>query len=154
MANKISDTESVTSSASSSAGSATERLKAPSGAKSKVWKYFGFTMNKPGAIVSKTRVKCTICRNNISFCGKTTNLSYHLERKHPEQFSECCSVKQEALKLLLPVVMKTSLPSQSVLYAKHQINVEANGMKHVRMPWWNSFAKIFIPSALWKVQFS
>ena len=137
MANEISDTESVTSSASSSAGSATERLKAPRGAKSKVWKYFGFTMNESGAIVSKTRVKCTICRNNISFCGKTTNLSYHLEQKHPEQFSECCSVKQGTLKLLLPVVMKTSLPSQSVLYTKRHINVEANGMKQVRMPWWH-----------------
>ena len=98
MANEISDTESLTSSASSSAGSATERLKAPRGAKSKVWKYFGFTMNESGAIVSKTRVKCTICRNNISFCGKTTNLSYHLEQKHPEQFSECCSVKQGSAK--------------------------------------------------------
>ena len=97
MANKISDTESVTSSASSG-GSATEYLKAPSGAKSKVWKYFGFTMNESGAIVSKTQVKCTLCRNNISFCGNTTNLSYHLERKHPEQFSECCSVKQGSAK--------------------------------------------------------
>ena len=85
MANEISDTESVTSSASSSAGSATERLKAPSRAKSKVWKYFVFTTNESGTIVSKTRVKCTICRNDISFCGNTTNLSYHLERKHPEQ---------------------------------------------------------------------
>ena len=48
--------------------------------------------------MSKTRVKCTLCRNDISFCGNTTNLSYHLERKHREQFSECCSVKQESAK--------------------------------------------------------
>ena len=98
MANEISDTESVTSSASSNGGSATKRLKAPSGAKSKVWKYFGFTTNKSGVIVSKTRVKCTLCRNDISFCGNTTNLSYHLERKHSEQFSECCSVKPGSAK--------------------------------------------------------
>ena len=63
MANEISDTESVTSSASSSGGSATECLKAPSGAKSKV------------------------------------------------------------LKLLLLVVMKISLPSQSVLHTKCHINM-------------------------------
>ena len=98
MANEISDTKSDTSSASSSAGSTTEHLKAPSGAKSKVWKYFGFTTNESGMIVSKTQVKCTLCRNDISFCGNTTNLSYHLERKHPEQFSECCSVKQGSAK--------------------------------------------------------
>ena len=81
MPNEISDTESVTSSASSSGGSATEHLKAPSGAKSKVWKYFSFTTNESGAIVSKTRGKCTLCRNDISFCGNTTNLSYHLRVK-------------------------------------------------------------------------
>ena len=44
MANEISDTESI----ASSGGSATEHLKAPSGAKSKVWKYFGFTTNEAG----------------------------------------------------------------------------------------------------------
>ena len=98
MANEISDTKSDTSSASSSAGSTTEHLKAPSRAKSKVWKYFGFTANESGTIVSKTQVKCTLCRNDISFCGNTMNLSYHLERKHPEQFSECCSVKQGSAK--------------------------------------------------------
>ena len=60
MANEISDTKSDTSSASSSAGSITEHLKVPSGAKSKVWKYFGFTTNESGTIVSKTQVKCTL----------------------------------------------------------------------------------------------
>ena len=28
----------------------------------------------------------------------TTNLTYHLEWKHPEQFSECCSVRQGSAK--------------------------------------------------------
>ena len=97
MVNRVSDTKSVTSSASSGEG-ATEHLKAPTGAKSKVWKYFGFTTNEAGTIVSKTRVKCTLCRNDISFCGNTTNLSYHLEQKHPEQFSEYCGVKQGSAK--------------------------------------------------------
>ena len=51
MANKISDTESIISSTSSSAGSATTRFKSPSEAKSKVWKYFGFSTNESGVIV-------------------------------------------------------------------------------------------------------
>ena len=98
MASKISDTESVSSSTSSSTGSATNRLKAPVGVKSKVWKYFGFATNEAGVIVNKTRVTCTLCKQNISFCGNTTNLSYHLERKYPEQFTECCSLKQGSTK--------------------------------------------------------
>ena len=31
-------------------------------------------------IVSKMHV---LCKYNISFCGNMTNLSYHLEQKHP-----------------------------------------------------------------------
>ena len=69
MASEISDTESTNSSTSNnvsgSTGSSTEYLKAPTGGKSKVWKYFGFAMNETGAIVNKTRVKCTLCKNGI-----------------------------------------------------------------------------------------
>ena len=54
--NQISDTELVNSSTSSSAGNSTERLKALTRVKSKVWKYSGFVMNKAGVIVSKTHV--------------------------------------------------------------------------------------------------
>ena len=39
-------------------------------------------------------MKCIYCKNNISFCGNMINLSYHLEQKHSEQVSECCSIKQ------------------------------------------------------------
>ena len=49
--------------------------------------------------MNKTRVKrCTICKHDIGYCGNTTNLTYHLERKYPEQFSECCSVRQGSAK--------------------------------------------------------
>ena len=54
--------------------------------------------NESGAIVSKARVKCTLCKQDINFCGNTTNLNYHLERNHYEQFTECCSVKQGSAK--------------------------------------------------------
>ena len=101
MANEISDMESISSSASStsgSAGSTTEYLKPLSGAKSKVWRYFRFETNEAGVIMNKTGVKCTICKPDIGYCGNTTNLTYHLKRKHPEQFSECCSVRQGSAK--------------------------------------------------------
>ena len=39
---------------SSSAGGSTEGLKAPNGAKSKVWKHFGFVTNEAGMTLSKT----------------------------------------------------------------------------------------------------
>ena len=131
-----------------------KRLKAPSGAKSKVWKYFGFTTNESGAIVSKTRVKCTICRNNISFCGKTTNLSYHLEQKHPEQFSEYCSVKQGSAKAAAasrdedqPAITECFVYKTPYKCGSKRYEACENALVEL-------FAKIFNPSALWKVQVS
>jgi len=78
MEHEASDTESITSSASGSTSASTERLKPLPGVKSKVWKYFGFVANEFGAIVSKARVKCTLCKQDMNFCGNTTNLNYHL----------------------------------------------------------------------------
>ena len=69
MASETSDTKSTDSSASGSVsgsvGISTECLKASTGAKSKVWKYFRFTTNETGAVVNKTQVKCTHCKNDI-----------------------------------------------------------------------------------------
>ena len=56
MEKQISDTESVKSSMSSSEGSSTEHLKAPTRARCKVWKYFESVTNEAGVIVSKTHV--------------------------------------------------------------------------------------------------
>ena len=80
MEKQISDSELVNSNTSSSMGSSTECLKAPTRVKCKVWKYFGFVTNEAVVIVSKMQV---LCKYNISFCGNTKNLSYHLEQKHP-----------------------------------------------------------------------
>ena len=145
MANKSSDAESADSSENSSAGNSTDRLRPPTGAKSKVWKYFRFATNEAGIVVSKTRVKCTLCKHEFNFSGNTTNLSYHLERKHPEQFSECCSVKQGSAKaaaasrhedqLAITECFETSLPLLSVLLVKHHTNVGPNTMKRVKLPW-------------------
>ena len=80
MENQISDTQLVSSSTSSSAGRSTKHLKAPTGAKSTVWKYFGLEAGvmvskrkyfefEAGVIVSK-RVKCILCKY-IIFHGNT-----------------------------------------------------------------------------------
>ena len=58
MANKLSDAESADSIENSSAGNSTDRLRLPTGAKSKVWKYFGFATNEAGIVVSKMRTLC------------------------------------------------------------------------------------------------
>ena len=70
MEHEASDTESITSSTSGSTSASTEVLKPLPGAKSKVWKYFRFVAKESGAIVSKARVKCTLCKQDINFCGK------------------------------------------------------------------------------------
>ncbi|XP_068447070.1 E3 SUMO-protein ligase ZBED1-like [Clinocottus analis] len=57
-------------------------------AKSKVWKYFGFDTDANGCIVHWKRIYCRVCMSQIAYSGNTSNLSYHLEKNHPVEFSE------------------------------------------------------------------
>ncbi|XP_062302828.1 E3 SUMO-protein ligase ZBED1-like [Osmerus eperlanus] len=57
-------------------------------AKSKVWKYFGFDTDSDGCILHWKRIYCRICMTQIAYSGNTSNLSYHLEKNHPEEFCE------------------------------------------------------------------
>ncbi|XP_034029377.1 zinc finger BED domain-containing protein 1-like [Thalassophryne amazonica] len=57
-------------------------------AKSKIWKYFGFDTDADGCILHWKRIYCRVCMNQIAYSGNTSNLSYHLERNHPVEFSE------------------------------------------------------------------
>ncbi|XP_069031327.1 E3 SUMO-protein ligase ZBED1-like [Embiotoca jacksoni] len=57
-------------------------------AKSKVWKYFGFDTDADGCIVHWKRIYCRVCMSQIAYSGNTSNLSYHLEKNHPLEFSE------------------------------------------------------------------
>ncbi|KAM5221854.1 E3 SUMO-protein ligase ZBED1 [Ctenodactylus gundi] len=57
-------------------------------AKSKVWKYFGFDADAEGCIVQWKRIYCRICLAQIAYSGNTSNLSYHLEKNHAEEFCE------------------------------------------------------------------
>ncbi|XP_068612437.1 E3 SUMO-protein ligase ZBED1-like [Brachionichthys hirsutus] len=57
-------------------------------AKSKVWKYFGFDTDADGCILHWKRIYCRVCMSQIAYSGNTSNLSYHLEKNHPIEFSE------------------------------------------------------------------
>lgn len=57
-------------------------------AKSRVWKYFGFDTDAEGCILQWKKIYCRICRAQIAYSGNTSNLSYHLEKNHPDEFCE------------------------------------------------------------------
>ncbi|XP_071758214.1 E3 SUMO-protein ligase ZBED1-like [Centroberyx gerrardi] len=57
-------------------------------AKSKVWRYFGFDTDADGCILHWKRIYCRVCMSQIAYSGNTSNLSYHLEKNHPVEFSE------------------------------------------------------------------
>ncbi|KAM9328684.1 polyprenol dehydrogenase isoform 1-T1 [Pholidichthys leucotaenia] len=57
-------------------------------AKSKVWKYFGFDTDADGCILHWKRIYCRVCMSQIAYSGNTSNLSYHLEKNHPVEFTE------------------------------------------------------------------
>ena len=51
-----------------------QQLKPLSSSKSKVWKFFGFTVDRSGEINDKTRVVCRLCDRRVPYSGNTTNL--------------------------------------------------------------------------------
>ena len=73
--------------ASRESTSVAERLVPLPSGKSIVWKYFGFIPNSSGKIEDKKKVYCKLCdpRFALSYSTNTSNLTYHLERKHPEE---------------------------------------------------------------------
>ena len=56
------------------------------GAKSKVWKYFGFKQDEKGRKLNNKEVFCRICKARLSYCGNTTNLFYHMCTCHEEDY--------------------------------------------------------------------
>lgn len=60
----------------------------PSSMRSPLWKYFGFPAYANKEIITKTKIVCGICRAYIAYNKNTTNLSTHLNCKHPEVLEE------------------------------------------------------------------
>ena len=48
--------------------------------RSQAWDFFDFMDD------TKKKVKCKLCPAMLSFCGGTTTMNNHLERKHPSAF--------------------------------------------------------------------
>ncbi|XP_049623753.1 E3 SUMO-protein ligase ZBED1 [Suncus etruscus] len=67
-------------------------------AKSKVWKYFGFDTDAEGCILQWKKIYCRICVAQIAYSGNTSNLSYHLEKNHPEEFCEFVKSNTEQMR--------------------------------------------------------
>ena len=76
-------------------GSITVRwLKPISSCKSEVWKYFGFSANDSGIIIDKKEVYYRICEQALSYLGNTTNLFYHSQANHENEYSEVTPKKK------------------------------------------------------------
>lgn len=67
-------------------------------AKSKVWRYFGFDTDAEGCILQWKRIYCRICMGQIAYSGNTSNLSYHLEKNHAEEFCELVKSNTEHMR--------------------------------------------------------
>ena len=71
----------------------TERLVPFPNGKSIMWKYFGFILNLLGKVEDKKKVYCQLCDPPLalSYLTSTPNLTYHLDRKHPEEHRKVLS---------------------------------------------------------------
>ena len=55
------------------------------GAKTPVWKHFGFPGIGNGAPRTKGKVVCRLCQKEMPYKNNTTNLYVHLEQHHKEK---------------------------------------------------------------------
>ncbi|XP_062066071.1 E3 SUMO-protein ligase ZBED1-like [Lepus europaeus] len=84
-------------------------------AKSKVWKYFGFDTDADGCILQWKRIYCRICMAQIAYSGNTSNLSYHLEKNHPEEFCEFVKSNTEQMREAFATAFSRLKPEASSL---------------------------------------
>ena len=70
-----------------------ERLAPLSNGKSVVWNYFRFIPNLSGKVEDKKKVYCKLCDTlfALSYSLNMSNLTYHLDRKHPEEHKKVLS---------------------------------------------------------------
>lgn len=94
-------------------------------AKSKVWKYFGFDTDADGCILHWKRIYCRICMNQIAYSGNTSNLSYHLEKNHPIEFSEFVKSNTDQMREVFATVFPRTKAEPSVPHVPH-LNQETN----------------------------
>ena len=72
-----------------------EQLISLPNAKSKAWEYFGFPGDSKGSIIDKKKVLCKLCQPTvaIAYSTNTSNLTYHLQKRHPEEYAKVAEGK-------------------------------------------------------------
>lgn len=89
-------------------------------AKSKVWKYFGFDTDANGCILHWKRIYCRVCMGQIAYSGNTSNLSYHLEKNHPVEFSEFVKSNTDQMREAFTTAFSRIKTEPTVLYCQQQ----------------------------------
>ncbi|XP_072235404.1 E3 SUMO-protein ligase ZBED1-like [Leuresthes tenuis] len=98
-------------------------------AKSKVWKYFGFDTDADGCILHWKRIYCRVCMSQIAYSGNTSNLSYHLEKNHPVEFSEFVKSNTDQMREAFATAfsrIKTEPTGPHTQQQSHDVNLRPN----------------------------
>ena len=97
-----------------------ERLVLLPNGKSLVWKYFGFVANASKKITDKKKVYCKLCDPPLSlaYSTNTSNLTYHLERKHPEEHRKVIAAQGKNTQAQSKTLTMTT-PFLSINNSKH-----------------------------------
>ena len=61
---------------------------APTFKKSKIWAYFGFMADSDVVISNEKKIACRLCRTIIAYSGNTSNMTYHLQRMHSNEYEK------------------------------------------------------------------
>ncbi|KAI1899344.1 hypothetical protein AGOR_G00060820 [Albula goreensis] len=95
-------------------------------AKSKVWKYFGFDTDADGCILHWKKIYCRICMTQIAYSGNTSNLSYHLEKNHPDEFCEFVKSNTEQMREAFATAFSKLKPESSHWLAQETLTMKQN----------------------------
>ena len=97
-----------------------ERLVPLPNGKSVVWKYFRFIPNLSGKVEDKKKVYCKLCDPPfaLSYSTNTSNLTYHLDRKHPEEHRKVLSAQGKQKQAPLNTLSKAT-PFLSISHSNH-----------------------------------
>lgn len=105
------------------------KIVVPSSMRSPLWKYFGFPADANKEIITKSQIICGICRARIAYNKNTTNLSTHLNCKHPdvlEQIKLSKKMKSVPKPFQTPIKLKQSQSSPPAKRHKEQTDEDIN----------------------------
>ena len=65
-----------------------QKLVVPQSMRSIYWKFFGFPANVDGAILTRNKIVCLLCKTQIAYNRNTSNLRMHLQNKHVQELHD------------------------------------------------------------------